>query len=299
MYAHMTHHLSSLSNGKIILILEGGYNLNAISLSMTLCTKALLGDPLPPLAPYKTPITSAVHTIQKVIDKHSNYWPFVKSYNYCLPMNKEIEIRWESDQFSEQVQNQKEKSDSSDYIPELLIANSIICPNRTDIVEKDGGLLKLREYIPLQIASSVSVPGINTVSDHIHVKCTQTSDTVVDSVVYEKIKKPHVSSEIINIPTNLEKQLEKMSIRVSQEHAMSMPEITNLSKFHSVDSQSGSQTAHLNEEYIPFQFGSYQESSSVYTITESGLSEHKNEQTKTTDSLRQNVNTDHDYTTPR
>merc|ERR1711981_853414 len=76
MYAHMTHHLSSLSNGKIILILEGGYNLNAISLSMTLCTKALLGDPLPPLAPYKSPIKSAVDTIQKVIDKHSNYWSF-------------------------------------------------------------------------------------------------------------------------------------------------------------------------------------------------------------------------------
>ena len=144
-----------------------------------------------------------------------------------------------------------------------------------------------------RFGTSVSVPGINTVSDHVHVKFSQTTNTVVDSVIYEKTKKLHVSSEIINIPTNLERQLEGMSISGLQEHAMSMPEITNSSEFQNVDPQS----AELNEEYIPFQFGSYQESSGVYTITESGLSEHKNEQTNTTDSLRQNINTDHDYTT--
>ena len=33
--------------------LEGGYNLNSISLSMTMVTKALLGDPMPHLAPYR------------------------------------------------------------------------------------------------------------------------------------------------------------------------------------------------------------------------------------------------------
>ena len=298
MYAHMTHHLSAISNGKAILILEGGYNLNAISLSMTLCTKALLGDPLPPLAPYKTPITSAVHTIQKVIDKHANYWSFIRGYNCCLPMNKEIDIRWETDQFSKEVLEQKEKSDSNDYIPESSIVDSIIRPNRSAIVENYGDLLQATEYIPLQFVTSVSVPGINTVSNHAHVKFTHTSDTVVDSVIYEKTKKPHVTSEIINIPSNLERQLEGMSISGLPVHAMSMPEITNLSKFQNVDSQSGRQTADLSEEYIPFQFGSYQESSGVYTITESGLSEHKNEQTKTTDSLCQNINTDHDYTPP-
>lgn len=42
-YGHFTHWLSSLANGKIILCLEGGYNVNSISHSMVMCTKALLG----------------------------------------------------------------------------------------------------------------------------------------------------------------------------------------------------------------------------------------------------------------
>nr|XP_044996311.1 histone deacetylase 6 isoform X2 [Jaculus jaculus] len=49
-YAHLTHLLMGLANGRIILILEGGYNLASISESMAACTHSLLGDP-PPLLP--------------------------------------------------------------------------------------------------------------------------------------------------------------------------------------------------------------------------------------------------------
>ncbi|KAK7495506.1 hypothetical protein BaRGS_00013204 [Batillaria attramentaria] len=49
-YGHMTHMLSGLANGKVVLALEGGYNLNSISLSMATCTSVLLGDPCPPMS---------------------------------------------------------------------------------------------------------------------------------------------------------------------------------------------------------------------------------------------------------
>ncbi|XP_049780819.1 histone deacetylase 6 isoform X2 [Schistocerca cancellata] len=73
-YGHMAHWLSSLANGKIILCLEGGYNITSISYAMTLCSKALLGDPLPPLQAKLAPSQSAINTIRNVVKVQSNYW---------------------------------------------------------------------------------------------------------------------------------------------------------------------------------------------------------------------------------
>ncbi|OXU23235.1 hypothetical protein TSAR_003178 [Trichomalopsis sarcophagae] len=75
MYGHMTHWLSSLANGRIILTLEGGYNVNSISHAMTMCTKALLGDPLVPLDAHQVACPSAVASINNVLQTHKQYWP--------------------------------------------------------------------------------------------------------------------------------------------------------------------------------------------------------------------------------
>ena len=46
MYGLMTHHLTGLADGKVIVALEGGYNFTSISESMYMCARALRGDPL-------------------------------------------------------------------------------------------------------------------------------------------------------------------------------------------------------------------------------------------------------------
>ncbi|XP_063863444.1 histone deacetylase 6-like isoform X3 [Scylla paramamosain] len=73
-YGHMTSLLSGLAEGRAVLALEGGYNLTTISYCMTLCAKALLGDPMPPLEAQLVPNKSAVQTINDVINTHSKYW---------------------------------------------------------------------------------------------------------------------------------------------------------------------------------------------------------------------------------
>ncbi|KAG7171304.1 histone deacetylase 6-like [Homarus americanus] len=73
-YGHMTRLLSSLAGGRIVLALEGGYNLNTISYCMTMCAKALLGDPLPMLDASLVPNKGAVQTINDVIRTQSQYW---------------------------------------------------------------------------------------------------------------------------------------------------------------------------------------------------------------------------------
>lgn len=89
-YAHMTHLLSSLANGRIIVALEGGYNLTAIAYSMTLCTKALLGDPIPSLQLKEEVDLVAVESIRNVLDTHAKYWSVLKPFRKQFPFREEL-----------------------------------------------------------------------------------------------------------------------------------------------------------------------------------------------------------------
>ncbi|XP_060619126.2 histone deacetylase 6 isoform X1 [Anolis sagrei] len=73
-YAHMTHLLLGLAGGKVVVVLEGGYNLESISESMTMCTRSLLGDPPPALGRLKAPHPSALQSLACVASVHRKYW---------------------------------------------------------------------------------------------------------------------------------------------------------------------------------------------------------------------------------
>ncbi|KAI5095354.1 histone deacetylase 6, partial [Silurus meridionalis] len=73
-YAHLTHQLQSLAAGRVLLILEGGYNLTSISTSMAMCTSMLLGDAPPQLPPLPPPNHSAIVSINNVLRAHAPYW---------------------------------------------------------------------------------------------------------------------------------------------------------------------------------------------------------------------------------
>ncbi|XP_042878465.1 histone deacetylase 6-like isoform X3 [Penaeus japonicus] len=84
-YGHMTRLLSSLAGGRMVLALEGGYNLSSISYCMTMCAKALLGDPLPSLEPGLVPNKNAVQSISDTIRIHKKYWTAL-SFQVDLPV---------------------------------------------------------------------------------------------------------------------------------------------------------------------------------------------------------------------
>uniref|UniRef100_A0A8C1RMQ4 Protein deacetylase HDAC6 n=1 Tax=Cyprinus carpio TaxID=7962 RepID=A0A8C1RMQ4_CYPCA len=73
-YAHLTHQLMSLAAGRVLVILEGGYNLTSISESMSMCTSMLLGDSPPPLDHLPPPKTSATVTINNVLRALAPFW---------------------------------------------------------------------------------------------------------------------------------------------------------------------------------------------------------------------------------
>ncbi|XP_062397348.1 histone deacetylase 6 [Sardina pilchardus] len=73
-YAHFTHQLMTLAAGRVIIILEGGYNLTSISESMAMCTSMLLGDPSPRLPSLPPPHPNAAISINNVLRAHAPYW---------------------------------------------------------------------------------------------------------------------------------------------------------------------------------------------------------------------------------
>ncbi|KAK6127715.1 hypothetical protein DH2020_038555 [Rehmannia glutinosa] len=74
-YAQMTQMCSSLSGGKLLVILEGGYNLRSISSSATAVIKVLLGESPRHNMDQIMPTRAGLRTVLEVLKIQSTYWP--------------------------------------------------------------------------------------------------------------------------------------------------------------------------------------------------------------------------------
>ncbi|KAK2047358.1 histone deacetylase domain-containing protein [Colletotrichum somersetense] len=72
-YAHMTHMLMSLADGKVAVCLEGGYNLQAISTSAVAVARTLMGEP-PPKMDIPMLNKDAARVLAKVQSYQAPYW---------------------------------------------------------------------------------------------------------------------------------------------------------------------------------------------------------------------------------
>ncbi|RKO85331.1 hypothetical protein BDK51DRAFT_32192, partial [Blyttiomyces helicus] len=73
-YAMMTHMLQSLADGRVVVCLEGGYNLNSVSQSLVKVASVLLGDAPTPVHMADGPSHDCIRTVQRVAEIHSQYW---------------------------------------------------------------------------------------------------------------------------------------------------------------------------------------------------------------------------------
>ncbi|WFD41757.1 histone deacetylase [Malassezia psittaci] len=73
-YAHLTHQLAALANGRLVVALEGGYNLDAISDSALGVTRVLLGDAPPALPSGIASSTAGVDTVKRALQAQAPYW---------------------------------------------------------------------------------------------------------------------------------------------------------------------------------------------------------------------------------
>lgn len=89
-FGKMTQQLLGLANGKVVLALEGGYDLAAICDSAQECVRALLGDEPSQLREEeltRAPCQNAVDTLQKTIAVQMSHWPCVKLNAHTASMS--------------------------------------------------------------------------------------------------------------------------------------------------------------------------------------------------------------------
>ncbi len=73
-YAQLTGRLRTLAGGRLVLALEGGYNLEAIARSAAACLRVLLGETAGAPAP-GTPSPAATKVLDAVLAAHRPFWP--------------------------------------------------------------------------------------------------------------------------------------------------------------------------------------------------------------------------------
>lgn len=85
-YSQLTHKLRELAEGRIVLALEGGYNLQSIAASYAACVSALLGDPpvtkWPSLSP-PAASPAALKVISQVKEELAPFWSSLKLQLDC------------------------------------------------------------------------------------------------------------------------------------------------------------------------------------------------------------------------
>ncbi|GAV67392.1 Hist_deacetyl domain-containing protein [Cephalotus follicularis] len=78
-YARMTHILNTLSDGKLLVILEGGYNLRSISTSAVEVIKVLLGESSVCQVVNSLPSKAGLRTVLEVLKIQMKFWPTLES----------------------------------------------------------------------------------------------------------------------------------------------------------------------------------------------------------------------------
>ncbi len=73
-YAHLLHQLTTVADGRVVVALEGGYHLGAISESMAACAAVLTGEKLPALDQTGKARPSVATSIDATIAAHRPYW---------------------------------------------------------------------------------------------------------------------------------------------------------------------------------------------------------------------------------
>ena len=93
-FAHMTGMLKSLARGRLVLCLEGGYNMRSIAHSMEACARVLLGDaPMPPIVE-KPPSTHVMKAIFETFQYHQPYWSILGHLGMQTQPSNRMQNMW-------------------------------------------------------------------------------------------------------------------------------------------------------------------------------------------------------------
>lgn len=136
-FAHLTHLLMNLADGKVCAVLEGGYNLTSLAQSVCQTFQTLLGDPTPLPVNLDGPCQSALESVHCVRSTQKPYWSCLK-HAADLPTSelstKRIKVVEEEEERTEKVQEEKNTDEIVWPDPPKRVSPCV----RTAVVLPDG-----------------------------------------------------------------------------------------------------------------------------------------------------------------
>uniref|UniRef100_A0AC34GQ96 Histone deacetylase domain-containing protein n=1 Tax=Panagrolaimus sp. ES5 TaxID=591445 RepID=A0AC34GQ96_9BILA len=84
-FPHYIYQLAPMCNGKIVSILEGGYNHSAVAVCVDMCLRVMIGEKPPYFKYNKVPRASTVISCMNAIGALREYWPYVNSFYDLAP----------------------------------------------------------------------------------------------------------------------------------------------------------------------------------------------------------------------
>lgn len=117
-FGYMTRQLMQLAHGRVVLALEGGYDLTSICDSAAECVRVLLGDTpsnINPTELSRAPCSNAILTLQKVIAIQKIHWPCLQESAKGLTCS-----------FNDAVRTEKEDKDTVNAMASLSMQQTSI-----------------------------------------------------------------------------------------------------------------------------------------------------------------------------
>jgi histone deacetylase 4/5 len=119
-FGFMTQQLMTLANGKVVLALEGGYDLPSICDCSQECVSALLGDEISPLREEeitRKPCRNAVDLLNRVIAIHAPHWPTLRRWAHLIDCD-----------FLEAQRKEKEECETVTALASLTMRHALNSP---------------------------------------------------------------------------------------------------------------------------------------------------------------------------
>ncbi|ODQ81679.1 hypothetical protein BABINDRAFT_159937 [Babjeviella inositovora NRRL Y-12698] len=91
-YGHMTHLMKGLARGNLCVVLEGGYNLDSISVSALAVAQTMVGE-VPGELATTLPKPETIETIEEVIRIHAKYWKCLQPGHMAVALQSEKSLR--------------------------------------------------------------------------------------------------------------------------------------------------------------------------------------------------------------
>ncbi|KAB5565899.1 hypothetical protein PHYPO_G00246800 [Pangasianodon hypophthalmus] len=210
-FGHLTHLLMSLAEGRLCVVLEGGYNLTSLAQSVCQTVHTLLGDPTPVLNDIGPPCHSAVESVHNVRAVHQKNWGCLK--NMGCPVSEPSTKRYRVEEKDEQ---QEEETTEHRVWPEPLPRDAPPVHTAALISKAQEDWLPeacqcLSEISPecIQEAEKIRNKHFQDVTDEKSLQCIQ--DVVS---LLEKIKNKEVRNGLVVVPDAI------VSLKCAVEHAV-------------------------------------------------------------------------------